>query len=67
MAAKRQRAKRRISLSSKEEENCESDTGDKTNPDQADHDKNLLQLQKWGLEEAISNNLTKCYYIYTRI
>ena len=44
MAARRQRARGRISLSSKEEENYESDTRDETNPDQADDDKNQLQL-----------------------
>ena len=44
MAVRRQRARRGISLSSKEEENYESDTRDKTDPDQAGDDKNPLQL-----------------------
>ena len=44
MAARRQKAKRGISLSNEEEENYENDTGDETDPDQANNDKNLLQL-----------------------
>ncbi len=44
MAAKRRRARGGISLSSEEEENYESDTGDETDPDQADDNKNPLQL-----------------------
>ncbi len=44
MAAKRQRARGEISLSNKEEENYESDTGDETDPNQADNDKTSLQL-----------------------
>lgn len=38
MAAKHQRAKKRISLSNKEERNYKSDTGDKTNLDQANNE-----------------------------
>ncbi len=37
MAAKRQRAKRGISLSSEEEETYKNNTGDETDPDQADN------------------------------
>ena len=44
MAARRQKAKRGISLSNEEKENYESDTGEKTDPDQAGNDKNPLQL-----------------------
>ncbi len=44
IAAKRQRAKGGISLSSEEEKNYESDTKDETDPNQANNDKNLLQL-----------------------
>ena len=39
-----QRTKKRISMSNEEEENYESDTGDKTDLDQAGNSKNLLQL-----------------------
>ncbi len=41
MVAKCQRAKKEISLSSEEEENYESNTGDETDLNQADGDKNL--------------------------
>ena len=44
MAAKCQRTRERISLSSEEKKNYESDTGDETNPDQASNNKNPLQL-----------------------
>ncbi len=44
IAAKCQRVRGEISLSSEEEENYESDTGDETDPDQADNNKNLLQF-----------------------
>ncbi len=44
MVAKCQRARRGISLSNEEEENYESNTGDETDPDQVDNDKNPLQL-----------------------
>ena len=44
MATRHQRARRGIILSSKEEENYESDTGDEIDLDQANDDKNLLQL-----------------------
>ena len=44
IAARRQRTRRRISLSSEKEENYESDIRDKTDPDQAGNDKNPLQL-----------------------
>ncbi len=44
IAVKRQRVKGGIRLSNKEEENYESDTRDKTDPDQANDDKNPLQL-----------------------
>ena len=43
MAARRQRARRGISLSNEEEENYEKNTGDKTDLDQASNDKNPLQ------------------------
>lgn len=42
MAAKRWRIERGISLSNKKEKNYESDTGDKTNLDQADNGKSSL-------------------------
>ncbi len=42
MVAKCQRAKGGISLSSKEEQNYKSNTGDEINPEQADDDKNSL-------------------------
>ncbi len=44
MVAERQRARGRISLSSEEEENYESDIGDETDLDQVDNDENPLQL-----------------------
>ena len=44
MATRCQRGRGRISLSSEEKENYESDTGDKTDPNQVGNDKNLLQL-----------------------
>ncbi len=44
MAAKQQKARGGISSSSEEEKNYESDTADETDPDQADDDKNPLQL-----------------------
>ncbi len=44
MAAKRRRARGGISSSNEEEENYESDTGDETDPNQADNDENPLQL-----------------------
>ncbi len=44
MAAKCRRARGGISSSNEEEENYESDTGDETDTDQADDDKNPLQL-----------------------
>ncbi len=44
MAVKRRRARGGISSSSEEEENYESDTRDETDPDQANVDKNPLQL-----------------------
>ncbi len=43
IAAKCQRARGRISLSSEEKKNDESDMGDETNPDQINNDTNLLQ------------------------
>lgn len=46
MAAKSRRAKRRISLSSEEEEHNKSDTGDETDLNQANNNKNILQLQE---------------------
>ncbi len=49
MVTKRQRARGRISLSNKEEENYESDIGDETDPDKANDDKNLLQLWEEGV------------------
>ncbi len=44
MATKCRRTRGGISLSNEEEENYESDTGDETDPNQAEDDKNLLQL-----------------------
>ena len=44
MAAKRQRAKGGISLSSEKKENYESDIGDETDTDQANNNENPLQL-----------------------
>ncbi len=44
MAMKRQRTRGGISLSSKEKKNYESDTRNKTDPDQVNNDKNPLQL-----------------------
>ena len=44
MAARRQKAKEGIRLSSEEKENYKSNTRDKTDPDQAGNDKNPLQL-----------------------
>ena len=44
MAIRRQKARGGISLSSKKKKNYKSDTGDKTDPDQAGNNKNLLQL-----------------------
>ena len=44
MAAKHQRVRGGRSLSSEEEEIYESDTGDETDPDQANNDKSLLQF-----------------------
>ncbi len=44
IATKHRRARGGITLSSKEEENYESDTGDKTNSNQVNNDENLLQL-----------------------
>ena len=49
MAVSHQRARSRINLSSEEEENYESDTGDKTDPYQAGNDKNSLQLWEGGV------------------
>ncbi len=42
MSAKRQRARGGRSLSNEEEKIYESNTGDKTDPNQANNDKNLL-------------------------
>ncbi len=44
MSMKCQRARGRICLFSEEEKNYKSDTGDKTDPDEADNNKNPLQL-----------------------
>ncbi len=44
MVAKCQRARGGINSSSREEENYESNTRDKTDPDQAGDDENPLQL-----------------------
>ena len=44
MATRCQRARGGINLFSEEEENYESDIGDKTDSNQASNDKNLLQL-----------------------
>ena len=49
MAAKRQKARGGISLSSKEEDYYENGTGDETDLDQAGNDKNLLQLGEEGV------------------
>ncbi len=52
MVAKRWRARRGISLSSEKMKNYKSNTGDETNPDQADNDKNPLQLWEGGVGES---------------
>ncbi len=57
IATKRQRARRGISSSSEEEENYESDTGDETDPDQANNDKNPLQLWEEGAERSYERRL----------
>ena len=44
MVARHQRARGRFSLSSKKEENYESDTGNETDLNQVGNDKNSLQL-----------------------
>ena len=44
MAARCQKTREGIRLSSEEEENYESNTGDETDPNQAGNDKNLLQF-----------------------
>lgn len=44
MAARYQKARKRICLFFEKVENYESDTRDITNPDQTNNDKNLLQL-----------------------
>ncbi len=49
MAAKRRRARGGISSSSKEEDNYENNTRDEIDLDQADNDKNLLQLWDKGV------------------
>ena len=46
MVVRRQRVRGGISLSSEKKENYESDTRQKTDPDQAGNNKNLLQLGK---------------------
>lgn len=46
IVAKYQKARREISLSSKEKENYKSNTGDKINPDKVGNKKYPLQLQK---------------------
>lgn len=61
MAAKRQRARGGISLSSEEGGNYESDTGDETDPDQA-NDEYLLQL--W---EAMGGKLRATKVVYSFI
>ncbi len=66
MVAKRERVRRRISLSSKKEENYESDIGDKINPGQAGDDKNLLQFYEGGTGGNYKQQLNY-HYIYTRI
>ena len=55
MAAKRHRARKKISSANKKEENYECDTGDETNPDQAGNDKLTGTLRKGGPKEDISN------------
>ena len=44
MVVKRKKTRRKISLSSEEKENYESDIEDKTDPNQASNDKYLLQF-----------------------
>ncbi len=51
MAIKNWRARRGIYLSSKEEENYESDIDDETNLSKAGNDKNSLQLWERGAKE----------------
>ena len=56
IASRYQRAKGGISLSSKEKKNYESNTEDETDPDQANNNKNPLQLwEGGGLGEDMSN------------
>ncbi len=57
IAAKRQRARGGISLSSEEEENYESDTEDETDLDQANNDENSLQLWEEGAGESYKRRL----------
>ncbi len=57
MVAKRWRARKRISLSSEEEENYKSDTRDETDPDQANNDKHLLQLWEGGAGASYKQQL----------
>ncbi len=57
MAAKRRRARRGISLCSEEKENYESDTGDETDPDQADDDENPRQLLEEGVGGSYERQL----------
>ncbi len=57
MATKCRRVRGGISSSSEEEENYESDTGDETDPDQADDYKNPLQLWEKGVEGSYKQQL----------
>ncbi len=57
MVAKHQQAKREISSFIEEEENYESDTKDKTDLDQANDDKNQLQLWEEEVEESYKRRL----------
>ena len=50
--ARRQKARREISLFNEEEENYKSNTGDETDPDQAGNDKNPLWLWEKGVERS---------------
>ena len=55
IAAKRQRARREISLSIEEKKNYESDTADERDPDQANNDKNHCNSERGGPREDTSN------------
>ena len=67
MDAKHQKVRRRICLSSEENENYKSDIRDETDLEKVYDNKNLLQLWERRSEKATSNDITKYNYINTRI